>query len=487
MLCERFASLSEARRADTVLIHRDRVFSGYELDVAACRLADRMRSLGIGAGDRVGILLGNTPLFVITMLAAMKLDASCVLLSTHFRQMELSDVLARTGPAILITTEETTLQLEQLQLQPAEITECFAGQPGPLRIWRSQLPVMRAGENELTIQFTSGVSGRSKIVPRSAANLESELTNFAHALKLGMDDRVVCPAPLFHTYGLVNGFLLPFFVGATSILIDWFVPNDAIDAVRRYRASVLVGVPAMYKALSETYGAVAADLASLRVCFSAGAPLTPAVRDAFRARYGLNIHQQYGSTETGVIALNLQPQSEANTSSVGHALARSAIQIVKDGRPVGPGEEGEVIVRSAASAVRYVDDDELTNQKFRGGWYHTGDLGKIDANGELRLSGRLTALINVAGLKVDPNEVEAALKVCDAVAECAVIGLPDPATGHDLIKAFVIPRRETSRQELLAFCRPRLAAHKLPREVEFVETLPKSATGKILVKYLLGA
>ena len=485
MLCEQFISLSESHRADVALIHQDRAFSGREIDDEARHLADRLQSLGIGAGDRVAILLGNTPLFVTAMVAAMKLDASCVLLSTHFRQMELSDAVARTGPALLITTAVTTPRLEHLEFE-TDAHE-FSSDLGLMRIRQARTPAKRALPDEAIIQFTSGVSGRSKIVPRTAANLLHELINFADDLKLGSRDAVVCPAPLFHAYGLVNGFLLPFFVGATAIMIDWFVPNDVIDAVRQHRATVFVGVPTMYKALSETFGAEAGDLSSLRTCFSAGAPLTQNLRDKFRDRYALNIHQQYGSTETGVIALNLQPAKHVNSSSVGYALSGSEIRIVKNGQTVAPGEEGEVIVRSLGSATQYLDDPELTAQKFRNGWYHTGDTGKVSASGgELQLVGRLSSLINVAGLKVDANEVEAALRGCDAVAECAVVGIPDPSTGHDLVKAFVIARRETSRRELLAFCRPRLAAYKLPRQVEFVESLPKSATGKILVKYLLG-
>ncbi len=480
MLHEQFVTLSESQRANIALIHQDRAFTGSEIDAEASNLAERLQSLGVRAGDRVAILWGNTPLFVIAVLAAMKLDVSSVLLSTHFRQTELSEALARTGPAALISTEDATPRLEPLQLQAVEST-------GALKIWQPLTPRMRALENELIIQFTSGVSGRSKIVPRTEANLVNELTNFAHDLKLAPGDAVVCPAPLFHAYGLVNGFLLPFFVGATTILIDWFVPNDVIDVVHRYRPGVFVGVPTMYKALSETYGAEAEDLSSLRVCFSAGAPLTQSLVDKFRGRYHLNIHQQYGSTETGVMSLNLQPATGMNPSSIGSALSGSEIRIVNSGQPVGPNEEGEVVVRSCGSAVHYLDDPELTAQKFRNGWYHTGDLGKTSANGELQLVGRLSSMINVAGLKVDPNEVEAALKGCDAVAECAVVGIPDPLSGHDLVKAFVIARRETSRQELLAFCRPRLAAYKLPRQVEFVEALPKSPTGKILVKYLLDA
>jgi long-chain acyl-CoA synthetase len=487
MLSKQFVTLSESHRANVALIHRDRAFSGSEIEAEADRLADRLQSLGVSVGDRVAILSGNTPLFVIAMLAVMKLDASCVLLSTHFRQTELSDAMARTGPALLISTEDAAPCLEQLQLESAgELSVVTA----PLKIWQTLTSQMRALENELIVQFTSGVSGRSKIVPRTETNLLNELTGFAHDLKLASGDAVVCPAPLFHAYGLVNGFLLPFFVGATTILIDWFLPNDVIDVVRRYRPTVLVGVPAMYKALSEAYGAEAEDLSSLRVCFSAGAPLTQSLLDKFRDRYKLNIHQQYGSTETGVIALNLQPTADVNPLkplSAGLALSGSEIQIVKNGQRVAPGEEGEVIVRSPGSAVQYLNDPELTAQKFRDGWYRTGDVGRTSANGELQLIGRLSSLINVAGLKVDPNEVEAALKSCDAVAECAVVGIPDPSTGHDLVKAFVIARRETSRQELLAFCRPKLAAYKLPRQVEFVEALPKSATGKILVKYLLGA
>jgi long-chain acyl-CoA synthetase len=266
--------------------------------------------------------------------------------------------------------------------------------------------------------------------------------------------------------------------------VDWFLPNDCVDLVRVHAARVFVGVPTMYKAMADAYGARPSDLASLRICFSAGAPLSDHVYRAFQSRYGLSIHQQYGTTETGTIAINRLPRPDTNVLAAGRPLPGRDVAIVSDdGTDAAPGETGEIAIRSAGTAAGYLDDPERTRLQFRDGRYFTGDLGVIDERGDLMVLGRRTCFINVAGQKVDPGEVEMVLLQFDGIVECAVVAAAD-RVGGEVVKAVVVTNRRIDAAEIVAFCRRHLAPHKVPRTVAFMDALPRSPTGKVLVKYL---
>ena len=476
-------SLAGLAPADCALVHDGVAFTGSALNRDAETVANALSRGGVGSGHRVAVLQGNTPRFAACVLALMKIGASSVLLSTRSTSREIADAVGRTGASMVLGNPDASARLSLVPgLAAAEAIEVSVG-VGPIDVWHTphRAAVARAGE--VTVQFTSGVSGRAKIVARTTANLEDELESFASHLGLAAADATVCPSPLSQTYGFVNGFLLPFFSGRTAILMDWFLPNGAAELVRRYRARVLVGVPTMYKAMVEAYGPVAADVSSLRLCFSAGAPLTPAVARDFETRYGLDINQQYGTTETGVIAVNLL-DGLRDVLAIGRPVPGREIDILDDhGSPVAPGECGHVVVRSAATAIEYLGDRDLSAEKFRDGRYLTGDVGSFN-DGLLRVTGRRTAFINVAGLKVDPQEVERVLATCDAVAECAVVPMKDESCG-EVVRAVIVIRTDTTVTKLQQFCRTRLAAHKVPRQVTFVDALPRSPTGKVLLKDLI--
>jgi len=243
-----------------------------------------------------------------------------------------------------------------------------------------------------------------------------------------------------------------------------------------------VGAPALYKALAGAHGATAAEMAALRICLSAGAPIADEIAHSFRARYGLRVQQLYGTTETGVISIDLDGTGE-RSSYVGRPLPGRRIDILGErGEEVPTGQSGEIAVHSPSAAAGYIDDDELSARMFRNGAYLTGDLGHVDGPG-LVVRGRRSMFINVAGLKVDPLEIEQVLATFDAVAECTIVSHPDPASG-EAVRAVVVARRAVSEKEVQQFCRGRLAPFKVPRYVTFVDELPRSATGKVLTKYL---
>jgi long-chain acyl-CoA synthetase len=477
------ASLAGRAPNDCALVCDGLVVTGAVLNREADIVAGALTRLGVGPRHRVGVMHGNTPQFAAAVLGAMRLGASSMLLSTRSKKRDIIDAVTRAKPSVILADGSASTQLSAIpEIEAADRVELSCGVQ-PMQIWRTPYAEPTAGDGELSVQFTSGVSGRSKIVARTTANLRDELESFATDLNLSSTDATLCPCPISHTYAFVNGFLLPLFSGRPSVLMDWFLPNRAIELVRRYRARVFIGVPTMYRAMAEAYGAAGGDLASLRICFSAGAPLSAEVADAFRLKCGLPIHQQYGTTETGVIAINLD-DDKRHVLSVGKPVRGRAIEIVDEsGTPVRPTAQGEIVVYSPAAARAYIDDPALTAEKFRDGRYVTGDVGSVGVGG-LRITGRRTSFINVAGLKVDPQEVERVLISCEDVAECAVVPLKDPA-GGEVVRAVVVASNPVTAKKLQRFCKKRLAPHKVPREVTFVEALPRTATGKVLLKELI--
>jgi long-chain acyl-CoA synthetase len=474
------ASIVGAARHAPVLVHADVSLTGAAVDRQAEELAAALASAGVQRSCRVAMVVGNSPLFVIGLLAAWKLRASAVLCNPQFTERELADATRRARIVAWLAPPEAA---DRWGRPPDRIVHTTPA--GRLALWRTPFASPSADPDEAIVQFTSGVSGRAKIVPRSIANLAEELDAFARRLNLVSTDGTLCPAPLFHAYGLINGLLLPLFTGRPAIVVDWFLPGVIADLCRKYCPAVLVGVPTMYHALAETYGLGALDLRSVRICFSAGAPISETAYRRFETRFGKGIHQQYGSTETGVVAVNLMDEPSSEPLAVGAPIPGRDISVVDEaGRLVEDGRAGEIVVRSPATAAQYIDDVALTAEKFRAAGYFTGDIGLRDGAGQLTLCGRRASFINVAGLKVDPSEVEGVLTTCDAVVECAVVPCRDALAG-ETVTAVVVARREISAKELQKFCRRHLAAYKVPRQFRFIEALPRSATGKVLTKYLL--
>lgn len=460
------------------------VWSGERLGAEAEIVAGALCRLGLGPADRAALVLGNTAAFAAAYLGLMKLGVSAVLVNPQCAVREMDESLRRTSAVAVLGAPPLAGRLRQIGDVSGE-PPAPVDREGSLLLWRTAHARAAAGCDELMVQFTSGASGRPKVVARTFANLAFELDTFASHVPVGREDATVCPCPLSHSYGLLNGLLMPLFGGRPAVLLDGlFLPNDVVAAVHAHRARVLAGVPAMYRALADAYGAEASELASLRLCYSAGAPLPAPVCEAFARRYGRHLHQQYGSTETGVIAVNLMDGAHPNPLAAGRPVRGRQVTVHReDGTVADPGESGEVVVRSDACAREYVDDPQLTAEQFKGGAYLTGDIGSVDALGEITLLGRRSRVINVGGYKVDPAEVEAVLSALEAVAECAVV--PRRRRDGESLEAVVVVRHDVSAQEIQQFCRERLAAYKVPRHISIVERLPRSLSGKVLLKELM--
>jgi long-chain acyl-CoA synthetase len=282
---------------------------------------------------------------------------------------------------------------------------------------------------------------------------------------------------MFHAYGLGCCFLAALRSGASLVVADPRTPltlarEGVLELIERERVTVFPSVPFVFRLLAESDRA--ADLSSVRLCFSAGNALPRSTFDAFDRAFDVPIRQLYGLTETGTVTVNLDEDADATAASVGRPLAGLGIDVLDDdGRELEPGRIGDIAIRSPAMTRRYGDR------------FATGDRGRLDDDGRLFITGRRKLLIDVRGDKVDPIEVEDVLAVHPKVREVVVVGVPSAIEGEERIKAVVVGEDGCGERELIRFCRERLANYKVHELVEFRDEIPRSSLGKVLRKYLV--
>ena len=331
--------------------------------------------------------------------------------------------------------------------------------------------------DDFIVQLTSGVDQPSKLAVRTHTAVGSEIRDFAEEIKLTQRDTTLVLSSIFHSYGLIGGTLAPLCRGGRVILHDGFDPQIVLQRIRQERPTILFGVPVMYRRIIETPPREGDDLSSLRLCFSAGAPLPQDVDDEFARRFGHRICQDYGSTEAGVIALRLR-WAPGLQQSVGRPVRGRTIVIADThGLPLPRGQIGEVIVESSSLARGYLGDVP-PGTMIHEDRLHTGDLGWVDEDGDLFLVGRKSSLIHAAGVTVDPSAVEAVIAGMPGVRDVAVVGTPDPA-GGERVKAVVVAEGMAT-EHILQYCRRHLPDTHLPEVVEFCAAIPRTPAGKIL-------
>jgi long-chain acyl-CoA synthetase len=456
-----FAGLIEAvarRRPDHPALRWDGGTMTYHaLATAAAHFADQIRARGLGPGYRMAISLPNRPEFVVAVLGGLAAGVTVAPLDPLLKADERSDILADLRPALVVESGPGGEVLER------------AGVEGTL------------GESAALVLYTSGSTGRPKGAVLSHAALTFANRSWGGpVIGLRDDDVVLGALPLSHAFGLNGALLAPLLFGVTVRLVERFVPGAVADVVTRDGVSVLPGVATMFHRLLEVPGFTGGPC--LRLGVSGAAPCPWEIAQAWRRRTGVRIVRGYGSTE---LFRPLSYRAEDPTDHpecVGRPVPGVEIRVVDDdGRPLGPGEEGELLIHTPAVMDGYLGSTEDTTAVLADGWFRTGDIARITPDGYVTVVGRKRERIKRGGYSIFPAEVEAALLTHPAVAEAAVVGVPDNTLGEE-IAAFVVltPEGSANADELIAWCRERLAAFKYPRRVSFVGALPRSATGKVL-------
>ncbi|ALC24158.1 class I adenylate-forming enzyme family protein [Streptomyces pristinaespiralis] len=491
-----------------------------ETDELSDSVAGHLAARGISRGDRVAIMLQNTPHFVIALLGAWKAGATVVPLNPMYKSGEVAHVLADAEVGALICSDRAwegylrdcaaaspvrvALTACELDLQTRDDERVLGfGRTAPADDADDLLAVARQGlpapaERELAatdvalISYTSGTSG----TPKGAMNLHGGITYNAERQRTGHPvPEGACYfvlAPLFHITGMVCQLAVCVANAGTLALAYRFEAGVVLDAFLEHRPAYTVGPSTAFMALGAHPSATPEHFASFRVISSGGAPVPPALVEKFRAGFGPYIRNGYGLTECTAPCAAVPPEKEApvdpasGTLSVGLPGPDTVVRIIDDnGRDVPFGEQGEIAVSGPQVVPGYWRLPEATAEAFPDGELRTGDIGFMDADGWLYVVDRKKDMINASGFKVWPREVEDVLYTHPAVREAAVVGIPDAYRGES-VKAFVSlrPGAVAEPEEISAYCAERLAAYKYPREVEVLPELPKTTSGKILRREL---
>ncbi|HLH79936.1 MAG TPA: long-chain fatty acid--CoA ligase [Chthonomonas sp.] len=497
----------------TALIFRDQPITFAQLSEQTRRLAAGYAALGVEAGDRVALLLPNSPAFIMGYYAAAYLGAVSVPANPMLKPPELAYIWGDAGVKLVLTAEpllpnvlEARKELPELHhivcltgaSAPASTSTPISPQSVPGLILFSDLlthePLSSAAlpsvqeEDCAVILYTSGTTGHPKGAMLSHRNLTRNIEQVLGRLQFTQEDRLLTVLPLFHAFAGTVCMNLPMMVGASSVLLDSFSPGKVLESVARHRVTVLPAVPAMFYALLQLPPDPTLDLSSLRFLVSGGAPLPVAMLEALEKRFGVPVIEGDGPTECSPVTSANPLEGPRKPGSVGPPLPGVEIAIVDDeDRPLPTGEVGEIVVRGDNVMMGYLNQPEATREAMRNGWYHTGDLGRLDEDGYLYIVDRKKDMVITAGLNVYPREVEEVLITHPAVADVAVIGLPDALRGEEVV-AVVVCKEGVSQEgldrELIRHCRARLADYKVPRKVFFRDSLPRSSTGKVLKRLL---
>ena len=448
-------------------------------------ISRRLAPLCPQPGQRVGLMAPNSAAFVAGFFGIVRLGGVVAPLNVRYRSQELRYYLEDSEAAALIVTAETREPAEEALAQLAQPPALLeVEERGDVRLvsagGAAAVPAAVSDSPPLLQQYTSGSTGAPKRVIRTHAQLLYELERLAQAFSLGEADRFLGAAPFSHVNGLVRTMLTSMFVGASLHPVPEFKRREVLRLITRERLTFFGGVPYMFVVLADTAVRDEVSLQSLRTAFSSSAPLLLDDNRRFHARWGLHVRQLYGSTETGTICANLHPRVDECLESVGQALPGVRVAIVDEqGRALPLGEEGEVAIASPAAIQAYDGNPAATAASFRDGCYLSGDLGRMDPDGNLTLTGRKKFLINRGGFKVNPLEVEHAIQSHPKVREVVVLGAPG-LHGDEVVRCVVVTSAPCTPEEIVGHCRERIADFKIPSRVEFRDALPKSETGKIL-------
>lgn len=434
------------------------------------------------SNDKIGLLLPNGAGFVASFYGTLLAGKSVVPINFLLGEKETAHVISDSGIDTVVTIAPLAGKLKDTPLKVIDLMALPKNPPAVKPVFPSPKP-----DDLCVIMYTSGTSGLPKGVMLSYGNLQADVESAIAKAQLQGQHRFLGLVPLFHSTGMLATLLAPTVLGSQVVYIARFSPVATLKAIREHRISIMVAVPSMYGALLRLKDAGPADFEQMFAAISGGEPLPMAVQQGFQDRFKAPIYEGYGLTETiGPIAVNVP--GALRIGSVGQLIPKAEVRIVDDNnQPVTQGQTGEIWMRGPMVTRGYYKlpketAEAITDERF----FKSGDLGHLDADGYLFVTGRKKELIIVAGEKAVPREIEEVLLQHGAVADAAVVGKKDASRG-EVVVAFVIAKegQTINPDELRDFCRQQgLMQWKIPREVNVVEDLPRSPTGKVLKRLL---
>jgi len=461
-------------------------------------LIARLGSGGIHGRSKVAMILPNSAEFVASFFSLAAIGAIAVPLNPDFKDAELLYYLSEADIEHVLCApacEQRFTRLVSSLGRTVRVHPLDAGRPsgvaGKVRGRGGSPGIERPDPDEMLLYlYSSGSTGRAKRVMRSQRQCVAEAENTVSTWQTTPDDSFLCVIPLYHAHGLGNCMLAAMRSGGALVIMKDPQPLmlkrvQLLELIEKEEATIFPGVPFVFEALLR--GSRTADLSSLRLCFSGGSPLDRATFDGFHDKYGVHVRQGYGSTETGLACINLDADPVPTCESVGRPVNRVDVKVVDEiGNELPSMREGEIGIKSPAMTDGYFGMDELNRKVFVDGYFYPGDMGRLDGEGRLFVTGRKRRVIDVVGRKVDPAIVEDALCEHHAVSEVAVLGVKNERSGAEQIKAVIVTSSGCTESEIRKFCLRRLASFEVPQIIEFREELPRNQMGKIVQDDLLG-
>ena len=457
-----------------------------QLNEDSSRVANALITLGAKKGEHVAILMSYTPQWIINYFGVVKAGGTAVILSAILKAPEY-DSLLRDSDSTLLLTETNFSQMLSSILPTLPLLKHVVETDGDayasmLAEASPSAPAIDiAGDDEAAIIYTSGVLGRQKGVVHTHSSMLAAATTIAPGLQQGPDDIVIGMIPFFYALGLAVVALISFMKGSTMVILPRFTPSNVLEAVQQEKATMLVGVPAMFNALAMIDEATLKnyDLTTLRLALTAGAKASAHLMEALESKFRLTLCEIYGTTEA--LATTFGDIHNRKLGMAGYPI--EDIRIVDaDGKNVPRGEIGEILCRSPQVMKQYYNAPELTDQVLKeGGWFHTGDLVRMDKDGCIEyIEKRSFIIVTSAGTKIPPTEVEDLLLKHPSVAEAAYVGVNDELGGQRPTLFVVLKEGQSAtRQELRSFLGQSLADFKMPRKIEFIDAIPKTGSGKM--------
>ena len=482
------------------MVYNEKRFSYSQLITQVNQLANGLKKFGVQQGDRVLILLDNCPEFVISFFAVLQIKGIIIPVNPQYAIAEVEKIVKDALPVVVITNTSaapTFIRIREKIALPASIIVIRSEPTVPAL--HSFTQILNSGETSFTFDqpyeqdeviellYTHGITGTLKGAMLTNQNLYSSATAFAELCRITPQDRVLLVSRAYHVIVQACAMNAPLMAGATIVIHDiWTTPEAVLRTIEEEHITLFFGTHPRYRMLLDYPELQQFNTSSLRMAYAAADPLPPEIFQAFEEKFGIRITEGYGLMETSSLICSNPVDGTQKAGSVGRIIPGVKVKIVDyEDREVPTGHVGEIVVSGPNVMKGYYNREEETRWAMRNGWFHTEDLAYIDNEDYVYIVDRKKDLIIRGGLNVHPREVEDVLYTHPGIFEVAVLGMPDPVWGEEVV-AFVHPREgaRIETKELQEYCKDKLAEYKIPRRIHFVNELPKTSSGKLL-KYEL--
>ena len=466
----------------TALIEGDYRLSYSDLCRIINSLSDYLLRSGIKKGDKVCLYLPNSAEFVAGFFSITSIGAVCVPVNAKYKTSELKQYISYSDANFLLSS--TGLLEVTGNINPGVKTIVIKGESASWDITNKEeinfeINESITEEDKAIYLFSTGSTGVPKCIARSHKNLLALAENHTSTVGWDSSDKILFVIPISHTYAFGN-LISALKIGATIYLIEDFNRKAVVDTIVDEKITIFPAVPFMLDILSKYQAAKGRKYNNLKHVISAGAPLSETISREYFNTFGIYPRQLYGSSETGVISINMAEEIEKKIQSVGRPVNNVEVKIVdEENKILDSDQPGEIIVKSPSMTDSYENLPVESGKAFRDGYYYTGDIGKKDAEGYIYITGRKKLFINISGQKVDPTEVENVILLNENVSEAVVIGRKNKS-GIEYVAAYIVSKENLKGSDIIEFCRDKISDIKIPTAISFVDEIPKSPTGKIL-------